>query len=232
MTPAPENYRKTAAVLRTIESKCGRKPGEVKLLTISKTIPAEVIRELYDQCGIREFGENREPELAMKYDALPRDIKWHFIGPLQSNKVRKVVKLASVIHSVSSVALIERIERISGEEKCSPEFFLEVNVSGEDSKGGFSPDELPGAADAAAKCVNARWCGLMTMAPLNADDDQLEEIFFTLAKLKKECESRCNITLPELSMGMSGDFPIAVAQGATVVRIGSRIFEGVERIAK
>lgn len=230
MSQAPYNYRNTASVLHQIEEKCGRSPGEVKLLVVSKTMPPEVLKELYDECGIREFGENREPELAMKTAVLPEDIVWHFIGPLQSNKVRKVVKMASVIHSVSSVPLIERIERIAQEEGRTPEFLLEVNVSGETSKGGFSPDELFNAADVAKSCVNARWRGLMTMAPLDADDDTLEEIFCTLAKLKDQCEERCQITLPELSMGMSGDFPIAVSQGATIVRIGSRIFEGVEKI--
>ena len=232
MSQAPYNFRNTLSLLRRIEEKCGQTPGTVKLLVISKTMPPEVLQELYDECGVREFGENREPELAMKVAALPQDIKWHFIGPLQSNKVRKVVKLASVIHSVSSLSLIERIERIAKEEGKEPEFLLEVNVSGEASKGGFSPEELFAAADAAGKCVHARWRGLMTMAPLDADDDTLEDIFCTLARLKKECEERCQLALPELSMGMSGDFPIAVAQGATIVRIGSRIFEGVEKMGK
>ena len=191
-------------------------------------MPAEDIQALYDM-GVRDFGENRIPELERKAAGLPRDIIWHFIGPMQSNKIRKVAKMAQVIHSIESCEQIEKLERICGEEDKHPEFFLEVNVSGEASKGGLRGEELFEAGNLAAKCKNAHWCGLMTMVPIDADDEALEEIFSTLAELKKECEARFNVTLPELSMGMSGDFPIAVAQGATVVRIGSRIFEGVER---
>lgn len=232
MSPAPENYRNTLSVVRQIAEKCGRNANDVKLLTVSKTVPEEVIRELYDECGIREFAENRVPELTEKVKALPGDIRWHFIGPLQSNKIRKVVKLAQFIHSVESVEQVERVERISHEEGKSPEFLLEVNVSGEKSKGGLRGEELYRAAEAAAKCEAARWKGLMTMAPIDADDDFLKEIFSELCRLKQECEKRFGIELPELSMGMSGDFPIAIGEGATIVRIGSRIFEGVERRSK
>ena len=232
MSRAPENYRKTLNVVRQIAEKCGRSADDVNLLVVSKTIPAAVLQELYTECGIREFAENRVPELSEKTDILPKDIKWHFIGPLQSNKIRKVVKLAQMIHSVESAEQVKKIERIAAEEGKTPEFLLEVNISGELSKGGLRGDALFEAADAAMQCSNARWCGLMTMAPFEAEDDFLEEIFSTLAKLKKECEAHYNITLPELSMGMSGDFPIAIANDATIVRIGSRIFEGVEHIAK
>lgn len=218
---------KLQAVQREIAAACSnfnREPGAVKLLVVSKNNPVSALQELYD-CGVREFGENRLPELAGKYEALPKDILWHFIGPLQSNKVRKVVKIAGMIHSVSSLELLERVERISGEERVSPDFLLEVNVSGEASKGGFSPQELMAAAEVAVRCTHARCCGLMTMAPLGADSSQLTEIFSLLAALKAECCKRFDAVLPELSMGMSGDFPEAIACGATIVRIGSRIFK-------
>ena len=229
MSLAPENYRKTLNVLRQVCVRCGRPEDDVKLLVVSKTIPAAVLQELYDLCGIREFAENRVPELTGKVETLPSDIIWHFIGPMQSNKIRKIVKLAQVIHSVESCDQIAKLDRIAGEEGKTPDFFLEVNISGEASKGGLRGDALYDAAAAAVQCSHARWRGLMTMAPIDAGDDFLEEIFSSLAKLKAECESRFSISLPELSMGMSGDFPIAVAQGATIVRIGSRIFEGVEK---
>ena len=229
MSRAPENYRNTLNVLRQISARCGRGEDEVKLLVVSKTMPEAVLQELYDQCNIREFAENRVPELTGKVEALPSDIIWHFIGPMQSNKIRKIVKLAQVIHSVESCDQIVKLDRIAGEEDKTPDFFLEVNISGEASKGGLRGDELFTAAAAAVQCRHARWRGLMTMAPIDADDDFLEEIFSTLAKLKSECEARFSVTLPDLSMGMSGDFPSAVAQGATIVRIGSRIFEGVEK---
>ena len=232
MSRAPENYRNTLNVLQQIAAKCGRETDDVKLLVVSKNMPEAVLQELYDECNIREFAENRVPELSGKVEHLPKDIKWHFIGPMQSNKIRKVVKMAQVIHSVESCEQIEKLDRIAGEENRHPEFFLEVNISGEASKGGLRGDALFEAGRLAAQCRNATWCGLMTMAPIDADDDALEEIFSTLAKLKLECEQRFNLSLPELSMGMSGDFPIAVAQGATIVRIGSRIFEGVEKMEK
>ena len=232
MTLAPENYRNVLSVVKQVAQKCARSAGEVKLLTVSKTMPAAVLRELYDECGIREFAENRVPELAEKVEILPKDIKWHFIGPIQSNKIRKIVQNSQFIHSVASVDHVVKLDRIAGEEGKAPEFLLEVNVSGEASKGGLHPDELPEAAALAVKCRAAKWRGLMTMAPIDADDDFLNEIFSTLARLKAECEEKFSVVLPELSMGMSGDFPVAIANGATIVRVGSRIFEGVERAVK
>ena len=108
MSLAPQNYRNTLNVVRQIAEKCGRPSDDVNLLVVSKTIPSPVLQELYDECSIREFAENRVPELAEKFEILPRDIKWHFIGPLQSNKIRKVVKLAQMIHSVESVDQIKK----------------------------------------------------------------------------------------------------------------------------
>ena len=226
MSLVPNNYRNVLSVVKQVSEKCGRNADEVKLLVVSKTMPTELLQELYDECQVREFAENRVPELSGKVDALPKDIKWHFIGPIQSNKIRKIVQNAQFIHSVSAIDQISRLDRIAGEEGKTPEFLLEVNVSGEVSKGGLRPDELPEAAAAAVKCTSAVWKGLMTMAPIDADDDFLTEIFSTLAELKQDCEKRFSVELPELSMGMSGDFPIAIACGASIVRVGTRIFEG------
>ena len=127
---------------------------------------------------------------------------------------------------------MERFERIAGEEQVSPEILLEVNVSGEASKGGMTPKDLPEIASVATRCVNIKFKGLMTMAPFNADQQELISVFSGLCDLKSGIEKNCNINLPCLSMGMSGDFAEAIACGATVVRVGSRIFEGIERIAK
>ncbi len=227
MSLAPKNYSNVLSVVKQVAEKCARSADEVKLLVVSKTKPVDVIQELYDECGIREFAENRVPELSGKVEVLPEDIKWHFIGPIQSNKLRKIVQNSQFIHSVAVLEHIAKLDRIAGEEGKCPEFLLEVNVSGEASKGGVRPDELFDAAALAVKCQHARWQGLMTMAPIDADDDLLNEIFSTLAELKAECEEKFSVVLPELSMGMSGDFPIAIACGATIVRVGSRIFEGV-----
>ena len=231
MSRVIENYLAVKSEVESACSACGRAVDEVKLLVVSKTVPIPVLMELYDH-GIREFAENREPELAMKSAAMPDDIIWHFIGPVQSNKIRKVVKLAQVIHSVESLSQLERFERIAGEEGKTPQILLELNVSGEASKGGMTPAELPEAAKRAAECKNLRFSGLMTMAPFEADEAELKQIFSTLKNLRDTEALRLNISLPILSMGMSGDFPTAIACGATVVRVGSKIFEGIERVSR
>jgi len=219
------------SVKRDLEAACagaGRDAGEVKLLVVSKTIPIPVLMELYD-FGVREFGENREPELALKAASMPSDIIWHFIGPVQSNKIRRIVKCASVVHSVDSMDKLQRFDRICGEEGVRPEILLEVNVSGEASKGGMTPAELPGAAVAAARCANVDFQGLMTMAPLVAETAELLRIFAALRQLRDTAAAACGRALPTLSMGMSRDFPEAIRCGATVVRVGSRIFAGVAK---
>ena len=226
-----DNFLKVKSELEKACQAAGREISEVKLLVVSKTIPVPVLMELYEY-GIREFAENREPELAVKAAAMPSDIVWHFIGPVQSNKIRKVVKLAQIIHSVESLSQLERFERIAGEEGKKPQILLEVNVSGEKSKGGMTPGELPEIARTAAACRNLDSRGLMTMAPIDADETELKAVFDGLRRLKEEIEQRENIALPVLSMGMSGDFPVAVSCGSTVVRVGSRIFEGIERISR
>ena len=231
MSRVIENYLAVKSEVEAASSASGRGADEVKLLVVSKTIPIPVLMELYDH-GIREFAENREPELAMKSAAMPDDIIWHFIGPVQSNKIRKVVKLAQVIHSVESLSQLERFERIAGEEGKTPQILLELNVSGEASKGGMTPAELPEAAKRAAECKDLRFSGLMTMAPFEADEAELTQIFSTLKNLRDTEALRLNISLPILSMGMSGDFPTAIACGATVVRVGSKIFEGIERVSR
>ena len=228
MSKVIDNYTAVKADVSAACAAASRDVDQVQLLTVSKTIPVPVMMELYEY-GIREFAENREPELAMKKAAMPDDIVWHFIGPVQSNKIRKVVKLADVIHSIESLAQLERFERIAGEEKRRLKVLLEVNVSGEESKGGMTPSKLPEIALAASKCVNLDFAGLMTMAPFEADDAELEKIFSTLRILKEDCENALGRKLPLLSMGMSGDFPQAIACGSTVVRVGSKIFEGVQK---
>ncbi|MEA4862822.1 MAG: YggS family pyridoxal phosphate-dependent enzyme [Victivallaceae bacterium] len=189
--------------------------GSAGLVAVSKTFPASDIQEIYD-CGQRSFGESRASELAEKVKSLPADIEWHFIGHLQSNKVKAVVEYSSWIHAVDSLKLLERIDRIAGELGKRPKLLLEVNVSGEESKFGLRPEEL--AELLAFKPEHCEVVGLMTMAPDGAPEPELRRIFTTLAGLAK------SVGLPELSMGMSGDYPIAVECGATMVRVGSAIF--------
>ena len=200
-----------------------RNPAEIMLLAVSKTFPADAIAELYN-CGIRDFGESRAAELCEKAAALPADINWHFIGRLQSNKVRKVVQTCRMIHSVDTPELLERIDRIAGEEGKCPQILLEVSVSGEECKGGVSLENLHELCQLAAQCRNVDFQGFMTMAPLDADEHYTAALFEMLA-LRRDEESRLlNKDLPILSMGMSGDFETAVRHGSTLVRVGTAIF--------
>lgn len=202
---------------------CGRDPEDILLLAVSKTVPAECIAELYEH-GVRCFGENRAAVLTEKAKILPADIEWHYIGPLQSNKVRKVVQAAAVIHSVDDLDLLSRLDRIAGEEGKNTRFLLEVSVSGEESKGGVPVDRLDELAELADRCQHAVWSGLMTMAPLAAPETELKSIFGRLAAERDRLEKRFSRKLPLLSMGMSGDYREAIACGSTVVRLGTCIF--------
>ena len=212
------------AVRRAVDAAAvaaGRDPASVRLLAVSKTFPAAAIRELYD-AGVRAFGENRVPELEAKAAELPADIEWHLIGQLQANKVRRAVRLAAYIHSVDSAALLERIDRIAGEEGRCPKIFIEIN-SGEASKSGCEAAAAPELARRAAGFAHLRPVGLMTMAPADAPEAELRRVFGALADMRARLKAE-GLDLPELSMGMSGDFAAAIAAGATWVRIGSAIF--------
>lgn len=201
----------------------GRSPSEVKLIAVSKTFPAEAIQTVYD-CGQRLFGESRMQELEPKHATLPQDIEWHLIGHLQSNKAAKAIACATFIHSVDSVKLLDRLERLAGESGRQVKILLEFNISGEASKFGAEDKQAMELALAAAGCRNLIWQGLMTMAPLEADEAALHRVFGGLRNLRDRLEKESGLKLPELSMGMSHDFPIAIAEGSTLVRIGSAIF--------
>ncbi len=187
----------------------------VKLLPVTKFQPLEKLQALYD-LGLRSFGENRLQELVDKAQKLPKDIEWHLIGTLQSNKVRQAVQFAKYIHSVDSLKLIERIERIAGEEKTKPFIFLQVNMTDEPQKGGLNPEEVDAAVKLALNCQNLKLLGLMTIGKADASDEETKLIFRKLANLQKKYPA-----LTELSMGMSADFPLAIPEGATYIRIGS-----------
>ena len=223
MSSVVAHYREVRAARDAAAREAFRDPSEIELLAGSKTFPAEAVRELYD-AGIRKFGESRIPELAEKAAALPDDIEWHLIGRLQSNKARKAVQLAKVIHSVDSLPLLERLDRIAGEERKTPRILLEVNVSGEASKAGVPLRELEPFARRAAACANLDFAGFMTMAPADAEPVKIAAIFELLRLTRDELEGKLGRSLPLLSMGMSGDFEIAARHGSTLVRVGTRIF--------
>ena len=201
----------------------GRSAGEVKLVAVSKTYPPEVIREAI-QAGQRCYGENRVQDALPKIGALPPDLEWHLIGHLQSNKVRKVIGRFSLFHGVDNSALALQMNRIAGEFGVTASILLEVNISGEPSKFGFTPTSLPASLEELLPLPHLRVEGLMTMAPFSENPDSARPVFEGLRKLRDALSTATGHTLKELSMGMSGDFEQGILEGATIVRIGSAIF--------
>lgn len=191
------------------------------MLAVTKTFPTEAVQEAYN-AGHRHFGESRQQEASPKIEALPGDIHWHFIGGLQRNKARKVLGEFDVIHSVDSLRLAEYLDRVAGEEGKRPEIYLEVNVAGEESKGGFSPDELLAAADLLAGMQHVAVIGLMSIPP--DDAERARHWFAATRDLRESLRAASGLHLPGLSMGMSGDFEQAILEGSTIVRVGSAIF--------
>ncbi len=195
--------------------------GDVTLLVVSKTQPNEKIRALYNH-GVREFGENRINDLKLKRLALPDDIIWHFVGRIQTKKIRDIVKNASLIHSVDSVKTLEVINHEAQKINKVQKVLVQVNVSEEASKTGFYTEELEDVIKLAKKFKHVSIEGLMTMAPFIDDEAELRRIFSEMQTLANSLE------LKELSMGMSNDYKIAIECGATIVRIGTSIFKEEE----
>jgi len=218
-----QQYEEVKNALADAARAAGRAPEEVRLIAVSKTFPAADIAALYS-LGQRLFGESKLQELEPKAAALPADIEWQLIGHLQSNKAAKAVTLAACIHSVDSVKLIERLDRLAGEAGKTVRILLELNLSGETSKFGSTSADAMTLAEAAVKSPHLDLTGLMTMAPYEATEHDLHQIFGGLRLLRDRMKAEFGRPLPELSMGMSGDFRIAVAEGATLVRIGTAIF--------
>lgn len=215
-----------SAIRRKIDdaaTHAGRDPALVRLVAVSKTHPAEAVATAAAE-GQRIFGESRVQEARDKIPACPPGLDWHFIGHLQKNKVRQALPLFSFFHSIDSTALAQAMDRIAGETGKSVEGLLEVNVSGEETKHGFTPDELRKEFAALGKLPHLRIRGLMTMAPYSEDPEDARPVFRALREQRDELQSAHGHPLPELSMGMSGDFEPAIEEGATLVRIGSSIF--------
>lgn len=222
MNGISDNLQRVRERIAAAALNSGRTLSEVTLLAVSKTFSAETVAEAL-AAGQCKFGENRVQELAKKAPLLPTTCHWHLIGHLQQNKVRQALQYASVIQSVDSLPLLQRINRIAAEMHLTPEILLEINISGETSKFGARPDEAEMLLEA-TRGGPARCTGLMTIAPLQASETELAAVFSGLRKLRDHLVSSSGLALPELSMGMSGDFEIAIAEGATIVRIGSAIF--------
>lgn len=208
--------------------KSGRSPEEVQLVAVTKYAELEWVQALIN-LGHTRLGESRPQQLSERCEQLPDTVEWHMIGHLQRNKVRPVLETGAVIHSVDSQRLLERIELISAELDLTARIFLEVNISGEESKHGFKPDEVPDLLPLLAESPHVKALGLMTMAPYSDNPEDARPFFQQLRELQERLNSDLPVDrqLTSLSMGMSGDFTVAIEAGATHIRIGSALFEGL-----
>lgn len=204
-------------------TRAGRKADAVKIVLVTKNVSVDRIREAYD-CGFRVFGENRVQEFLEKFPALPSDIVWHLVGHLQTNKVKYIADKISLIHSVDSVKLAEELEKRTALIGRNIRVLLEVNTSGEASKFGFTPDTVIGSFGQVKALPHLEVLGLMTIGPLTEDKAASREAFRLLRVTKEKMEREFVISLPELSMGMSGDYEIAIEEGSTMVRVGTAVF--------
>ena len=201
----------------------GRDPSEVGLVAVSKTQAAPSVREAFD-AGQVVFGESRVQELVAKAPLLPSLTRWHFIGHLQRNKIRKVLPLVELIHAVDSVDLALDIDRIAAELGLFPRVLLEVNISGEQTKFGFNPDAVREQIERVLALPRIQVEGLMTIAPPGRHPDDARPFFAELRILRDEIAAETGSFLTTLSMGMSDDFVTAIQEGATLVRVGTAIF--------
>lgn len=209
----------------------GRQRSEVTLIAVSKTKPAALIEEAYKE-GERDFGENKVQEINDKYPILPKDIKWHLIGHLQRNKVRYIMDKVSLIHSVDSVRLAEQIQAEAVKSGNDMDILIQVNVSGEDTKFGIKEQEAEDIIREIAKFPNIHIKGLMTIAPFTDIPETNRKYFKKLKQLSVDIKRKNidNVTMDCLSMGMTGDYQVAIEEGATLVRVGTGIFG--ERVYK
>jgi len=204
-------------------ARAGREPGGVELVAVSKTFPATAVREAW-HAGQAVFGESRVQEAAAKIPDLPGALRWHFIGHLQKNKVRRALPLFDLFHGVESSELAQAMDRIAAEEGVFPRVLLEVNVAGEASKFGFKPDAIEREIDALLALPRLQIEGLMAIAPYDEDAEASRPHFRALRELRDRLAAKTGLPFGTLSMGMSGDFEVAVEEGATLVRVGSAIF--------
>lgn len=219
------------AVHDQVSAACARVNRAVKdvtILAVTKYAKMEWVRELVE-LGIVDLGEARPQQLVQRAQQLPDIIRWHLIGHLQRNKADDVLPIARMIHSVDSVRLFDHLAKLGRTQSTPPKILLEVNVAGEASKDGFDRDSLLAAWPHLRECDSLQIAGLMTMAPLSNQAEIVRPVFRQLRELRDQLRSNSDgrLELNELSMGMSGDFEIGIEEGATIVRIGSRLFEGL-----
>ena len=211
--------------IRNACERSGRKVEDVTLIAVSKTKPVPMLQEAYD-AGARDFGENKVQEILEKEPQLPSDIRWHMIGHLQRNKVKYIVDKVALIHSVDSLRLAETIENEAAKHNVTVPILIEVNVAQEESKFGLKTEEVLSLVESVAALPHINIMGLMTIAPYVEDPEENRGIFRELKKLSVDIAAKNinNVNMSVLSMGMTGDYQVAVQEGATMVRVGTGIF--------
>lgn len=235
MTALAENLQAVQERIDAAARRAGRDPAQVRLVAVTKNQPPEAIAAAFE-LGMRHFGENRVEEAEPKIPGLPQDITWHMIGHIQSRKAKQVVPLFDVVHSVDSVKLAARLDRLASEEGRRLPVLVQVNVSGEEAKYGLAADrwaedggqrrELLAAVAEIVALPGLEVQGLMTMAPIVSDPEEVRPVFATMRRLRDELAAlHPEAGWQHLSMGMSDDFEVAVEEGATLVRIGRAIFD-------
>ncbi len=211
--------------IQRICNECGRDVNSVTLIDVSKTKPVEMVMEAYE-AGERDFGENKVQELTAKFEVCPKDIRWHMIGHLQTNKIKYIIDKAYLIHSVDTYHLAEAIHKEAAKRNKVMDILLEVNVAEEESKFGLGNEEVLSMVRDIAQLSNVRIKGLMTVAPFTDHPEENRVYFRKLKQLSVDItkENIDNVSMSVLSMGMSGDYHIAIEEGATYIRIGTNIF--------
>jgi PLP dependent protein len=217
------NLERVRSQIADAAEKSGRSVDDIELVAISKTHEAEKVRAALE-AGQQLFGESRVQEARAKIPLLPSAARWHFVGRLQKNKVRQALPLFELFHSVDSIELARDMNRVAEEQGLHPRVLLEVNVAGEGSKIGFAPESLRAGMETLLDTSRLTIEGLMTIPPLAPEAEASRQFFVALRELRDQLEQEFRAKLPQLSMGMSGDFAVAIEEGATLVRVGTAIF--------
>ncbi len=220
-----DNLKEIEENIRQVCIKAGRDEDAAKLIAVSKTHPASAVKEAYD-CDIRDFGENKVQEIMDKYDVLPSDIRWHLIGHLQRNKVKYIIDKVYMIHSVDSVRLANQIQTEAEKADVHMNILIQVNIAEEETKFGLDTKELTQVVEEISKLDRVHIKGLMTIGPMTDNREEIRKVFKKLKQLSVDIQSKNidNVSMSVLSMGMSGDYDIAIEEGSTYVRVGTSIF--------
>ena len=220
-----ENLKYVESEIEKACRRAGRDRKEVTLIAVSKTKPVEMLQEIYEE-GVRTFGENKVQEMMDKQEKLPADIQWHMIGHLQRNKVKYLIGKTALIHSVDSLRLAEEISRLSVKHQVTTDILVEVNIAQEESKFGIRKEETIDLVEQISKLPNIKIQGLMTIAPFVEDPEDNRQYFKDIKKLSVDINQKNidNVSMNILSMGMTGDYTVAIEEGATLVRVGTGIF--------